>query len=171
MQLFCGGCPSHISADLQWMWHQIGIYEADINYTYILHFSPPTHFLPHIYWHPHNLTQPQIVELSDMREEILSRVSAAIVEVCEYRDSYNSYSYLWVDDRQEFLQQFLLYGHMLTQEEIEAAGKTLLVLNCRFWKQWNEANWELVASYKSCLGTTWEQSCVHYMLVCTSVST
>ena len=58
-----------------------------------------------------------------MREEILSRVSAAIVEVCEYRDSYNSYSYLWVDDRQEFLQQFLLYGHMLTQEEIEAAGK------------------------------------------------
>ena len=59
-----------------------------------------------------------------MREEILSRVSAAIVEVCEYRDSYNSYAYLWVDDRQEFLQQFLLYGHMLTQEEIEAAGKT-----------------------------------------------
>ena len=106
------------------MWHQVGIYEADINYTYILHFSPPAHFLPHVYWHPHNLAQPQIVELSDMREEILSRVSAAIVEVCEYRDSYNSYSYLWVDDRQEFLQQFLLYGHMLTQEEIEAAGKT-----------------------------------------------
>ena len=44
------------------------------------------------------------------------------MEVCEYRDSYNSYAYLWVDDRQEFLQQFLLYGHMLTQEEIEAAG-------------------------------------------------
>ena len=91
---------------------------------YILHFSPPTHFLPHIYCHPHNLAWPQIVELSDMREEILSRVSAAIVEVCEYRDSYNSYSYLWVDDRQEFLHQFLLYGHMLTQEEIEAAGET-----------------------------------------------
>ena len=53
----------------------------------------------------------------------MSRVSAAIVEVCEYRDSYNSYAYLWVDDRQEFLQQFLLYGHMLTQEEIEAAGR------------------------------------------------
>lgn len=45
-----------------------------------------------------------------------------IGQACEYRDSYNPYAYLWVDDRQEFLHQFLLYGHMLTQEEIEAAG-------------------------------------------------
>jgi len=27
-----------------------------------------------------------------------------------------------VDDRQEFLDQFLLYGHVLTAEEIESAG-------------------------------------------------
>ena len=27
-----------------------------------------------------------------------------------------------MDDRQEFLSQFLKYGHMLTQEEIEQAG-------------------------------------------------
>ena len=27
-----------------------------------------------------------------------------------------------MDDRQEFLRQFLLYGHVLTPEEIEAAG-------------------------------------------------
>ena len=27
-----------------------------------------------------------------------------------------------MDDRQEFLDQFLLYGHVLTAEEIEAAG-------------------------------------------------
>ena len=33
-----------------------------------------------------------------------------------------AYSYLWVDDRQEFLRQFLQYGHVLTAEEIEGAG-------------------------------------------------
>ena len=33
------------------------------------------------------------------------------------------YAYLWVDDRQEFLRQFLLYGHMLTADEIDAAGE------------------------------------------------
>ncbi len=34
-----------------------------------------------------------------------------------------AYSYLWVDDRQEFLRQFLQYGHVLTAEEIENAGE------------------------------------------------
>lgn len=58
-----------------------------------------------------------------MREEILSRVSNVISQAVKYRDSYNSYSYLWVDDRQVFLGQFLLYGHVLTQEEIEQAGE------------------------------------------------
>ena len=100
-----------------------------------------------------------------MREEILSRVSAAIVEVCEYRDSYNSYAYLWVDDRQEFLQQFLLYGHMLTQEEIEAAGK------CDY------LNADLVSSLLLLFGSVLVSSLrsaswVHYMqcLLSTSVS-
>lgn len=41
----------------------------------------------------------------------------------EYCNSYEMYAYLWVDDRQEFLRQFLLYGHILTPEEIEAAGE------------------------------------------------
>lgn len=64
----------------------------------------------------------QIAELSDLREEILSRVSSVVSQASKYRDSYTSYSYLWMDDRQEFLSQFLLYGHVLTQEEIEQAG-------------------------------------------------
>lgn len=33
------------------------------------------------------------------------------------------YAYLWVDDRREFLRQFLLYGHVLTADEIDAAGE------------------------------------------------
>ena len=45
-----------------------------------------------------------------------------VSQAAVYRDSYGSYSYLWVDDREEFLSQFLRYGHMLTQEEIEQAG-------------------------------------------------
>lgn len=33
------------------------------------------------------------------------------------------YAYLWADDRREFLRMFLLYGHILTAEEIERAGE------------------------------------------------
>lgn len=50
-----------------------------------------------------------------MREEIMTRVSSAIEHASKYRDSYSEYSYLWVDDRKEFLDQFLRYGHVLTQ--------------------------------------------------------
>ena len=57
----------------------------------------------------------QIAELSDIREEIMTRVSSAVGQSSKYRDSYNEYSYLWVDDRKEFLHQFLRYGHVLTQ--------------------------------------------------------
>ena len=41
----------------------------------------------------------------------------------EYANSMERYAYLWVDDRQEFLRQFLLYGHMLTADEIDAASE------------------------------------------------
>ena len=34
--------------------------------------------------------------------------------------SFDNYAYLWVDDRNEFMKQFLTYGHVLTTEEIEA---------------------------------------------------
>lgn len=47
----------------------------------------------------------------------------ASIQAVGYRNSFESYSYLWVDDRQEFLDQFLLYGHVLTADEIEAAGE------------------------------------------------
>ncbi len=57
-----------------------------------------------------------------MREEIITRVSSVVTQAAKYRDSYSTYSYLWVDDRQVFLGQFLLYSHVLTQEEIEQAG-------------------------------------------------
>ena len=64
----------------------------------------------------------EIVELSDLREELLVHVNNAIVLASEYCSSLQKYSYLWVDDRQEFMQQFLTYGHVLTAEEIEQHG-------------------------------------------------
>ena len=45
------------------------------------------------------------------------------LQAVEYQNSIENYAYLWVDDRKEFLRQFLLYGHVLTAEEIEAAGE------------------------------------------------
>lgn len=64
----------------------------------------------------------EIAELSDLREELLAHVNNAIALASEYCDSFQKYSYLWVDDRQEFMQQFLIYGHVLTAEEIEQYG-------------------------------------------------
>ena len=50
-----------------------------------------------------------------MREAILSRVSEAVKVAIEYKDSFSSYSHLWIDNRQEFLTQFLVYGHVPSQ--------------------------------------------------------
>ena len=52
----------------------------------------------------------------------MSRVQAAIDQAEVYRSSHASRSHLWTDDRHEFLRQFLKYGHVPTEEEIEAAG-------------------------------------------------
>jgi dynein heavy chain len=59
-------------------------------------------------------------DLADSRTEFTDRVNAVITKANEFRAMFNKYAYLWVDDRQEFMRQFLLYGHVLTQEEIEA---------------------------------------------------
>ena len=40
------------------------------------------------------------------------------VQSMEFCQSYENYAYLWVDDRNEFLRQFLIYGHVLTPEEV-----------------------------------------------------
>ena len=65
----------------------------------------------------------EIAELSDLKEELLSHVNSAIALAGEYSNSFQKFSYLWVDDRQEFMQQFLTYGHVLTAEEIEQHGE------------------------------------------------
>ncbi|XP_070187600.1 dynein beta chain, ciliary-like isoform X2 [Littorina saxatilis] len=67
--------------------------------------------------------QPDLEEmedLSEMRNELMERVHTIMTKATEYRNSYDNYAYLWVDDRNEFMRQFLLYNHVLTAEEIEA---------------------------------------------------
>ncbi|MGH0121561.1 UNVERIFIED_CONTAM: hypothetical protein FKN15_040688 [Acipenser sinensis] len=65
----------------------------------------------------------EIGELSEMRDNVMGHVVNAMRQAQEYQANFDQYSYLWVDDRDEFMQQFLMYGHVITPEEIEAHGE------------------------------------------------
>jgi dynein heavy chain len=43
------------------------------------------------------------------------------LQAVEYSKGFDHHSYLWLEDRQVFLKQFLLYSHQLTSEELEIA--------------------------------------------------
>ncbi|XP_048221904.1 LOW QUALITY PROTEIN: dynein axonemal heavy chain 9 [Perognathus longimembris pacificus] len=58
--------------------------------------------------------------LADMRSTLMGRVKSMMTLCCNYCSTFSQYSYLYVEDRKEILGQFLLYGHVLTPEEIEA---------------------------------------------------
>lgn len=62
----------------------------------------------------------EMTGLSDMRQLLMDRVQRAMVKCSEHCNAFERYGYLYVDDRKEFMRQFLLYGHVLTSEEIEA---------------------------------------------------
>ena len=59
-----------------------------------------------------------------MKQELMERVNSILTRSNEYKDSFSKYAYLWVDDRKEFMRQFLIYNHVLTSEEIEAHAET-----------------------------------------------
>ena len=61
-----------------------------------------------------------MADLADMRQLLMERVQGVMATCCEFRNSLERYAYLYVDDRKEFMRQFLLYGHLLTSQEIEA---------------------------------------------------
>jgi hypothetical protein len=88
--------------------------------------------LPHLYdptKHQCNLpaviSLPQgdledMADLAGLRSVLMERVQNMMTLCCGYRNTLSQYSYLYVEDRKEILGQFLLYGHVLTPEEIEA---------------------------------------------------
>ncbi|XP_058415682.1 dynein axonemal heavy chain 9 [Diceros bicornis minor] len=61
-----------------------------------------------------------LANLASMRSVLMERVQSMMALCCSYRNTFSQYSYLYVEDRKEILGQFLLYGHVLTPEEIEA---------------------------------------------------
>uniref|UniRef100_A0A3B3RIQ7 Dynein axonemal heavy chain 17 n=1 Tax=Paramormyrops kingsleyae TaxID=1676925 RepID=A0A3B3RIQ7_9TELE len=67
-----------------------------------------------------NADMEDMADLADMRQLLMDNVRHAMSKCCEYCSAFDQYAYLYVDDRKEFMRQFLLYGHVLTSEEIEA---------------------------------------------------
>lgn len=65
----------------------------------------------------------EMEDLAEMKTELMDRMNAVMAKAIEYRNSFDVYAYLWVDDRNEFMRQFLMYNHVLTPEEIEQAGE------------------------------------------------
>ncbi|XP_055450236.1 dynein axonemal heavy chain 9 [Psammomys obesus] len=61
-----------------------------------------------------------MADLASLRSMLMERVQSMMSRCCGYRNTLSQYSYLYVEDRREVLGQFLLYGHVLTPEEIEA---------------------------------------------------
>jgi dynein heavy chain len=59
-------------------------------------------------------------EVADMRADLEERVQTVMNLAYEYTQKFEPYSYLWEDDRAEFLEQFLKYGHQLTSDELDA---------------------------------------------------
>ncbi|VDQ06979.1 unnamed protein product [Trichobilharzia regenti] len=57
--------------------------------------------------------------LSNKRKLLLDRVEAVMKKALSYRAHFDTYAYLWIDDRNEFMQQFLLYGQAVSQEDLD----------------------------------------------------
>ena len=60
-----------------------------------------------------------MADLADMRNLLMERVQSAMAACCEFRNSLERYSYLYVDDRKEFMRRFLMYGHISTSPDFE----------------------------------------------------
>lgn len=54
-----------------------------------------------------------------MRQDIEDRAGHVMKQACSYVVRFESYVYLWEDDKEEYLKQFLKYGRQLTAEDFE----------------------------------------------------
>ncbi|XP_045691837.1 dynein axonemal heavy chain 17 [Phyllostomus hastatus] len=60
-----------------------------------------------------------MADLIEMREEMSSIVVSTLKEAEEYQDSFERYSYLWVDDLRESMRNFLIHGHAVGPEDLD----------------------------------------------------
>ncbi|CAH1986860.1 unnamed protein product [Acanthoscelides obtectus] len=58
-------------------------------------------------------------DIVDIKEDILKSIDKVIEEAYQFSENFDNYSYLWLDDRHEYLYEFLNYGRQLTAEELE----------------------------------------------------
>ncbi|XP_075413447.1 dynein axonemal heavy chain 11 [Tenrec ecaudatus] len=70
----------------------------------------------------YQIDMENMLGLAEVRQEIMSRVADVIQKVLDFRNTLETYAYLWVDERAEFLKHFLLHGHTLTTEEMDAGA-------------------------------------------------
>ncbi|XP_072155544.1 dynein beta chain, ciliary isoform X1 [Bemisia tabaci] len=61
----------------------------------------------------------KIDDIIAMKKEILDSVENGTSEANEYCLGFESYSYLWLDDRQMYMDQFITYARQLTMEEMD----------------------------------------------------
>ncbi|XP_014206492.1 dynein beta chain, ciliary [Copidosoma floridanum] len=58
-------------------------------------------------------------DISAMKSEILSSLSKAIEEATDFCGIFEDYAYLWLEDRDVIMRQFLDYSQQLSAEEVE----------------------------------------------------
>ncbi|XP_033341681.2 dynein heavy chain at 93AB [Megalopta genalis] len=58
-------------------------------------------------------------DIKGMKNEILNNVATAVEDATEFCSNFEGYAYLWLDDRDMVMQQFLEYSRQLTIEEME----------------------------------------------------
>lgn len=58
-------------------------------------------------------------DITEMRHEILKGVDKVIQEAADYCRNFERYSYLWLEDREFCMENFLEYGRILEQEEVD----------------------------------------------------
>lgn len=58
-------------------------------------------------------------DIVDIKADILNSIDKVIEEAYEFCDHFQTYSYLWLDDREQYIENFLVYSRQLTNEELE----------------------------------------------------
>lgn len=74
----------------------------------------------------HQDVMDDMMDLSDLRQEIMDRVENVLEKAKTYQEKFDCYEHLWLDNRTKVLGQFLVYGRVLTAEEMEACAADLL---------------------------------------------
>uniref|UniRef100_A0A3Q3DHJ9 Dynein axonemal heavy chain 17 n=1 Tax=Hippocampus comes TaxID=109280 RepID=A0A3Q3DHJ9_HIPCM len=68
----------------------------------------------------------EMADLTEMRLVLMDRVKSVMATCCAFRNSMERYSYLYINDRKEFLCQFLRYSHVPTSQEMQVQDENCI---------------------------------------------